>query len=542
MTASCFGGILSDGFRKQRSLQVSTILGDYSCLITYHTTGTDAAQYNVRLPMGTESRPRVGLQTSGVTFGKYVTASVTLGRGWYVKPVNDDFFKNNVYLEVDRLRHLPVVMYDTDGRRAWLVDGASALLHITRAQLCNKRFLEACGLEQAPGLTAPAQYGGGDDALKILTHHQNLELDLMKRWHATRHESDDVIEKSDKSIEKERSKDVLTFRDLIRGNLQYLEKIRECLYEDPSGLIPDIRATLRPRLDGFPFRCIVDRSPGDPGILYLEQGAEGAEGWTQYARQIKAIVLLGHGFGEIIRPSSLLEVAPCCDWSSVPAGQDLFAASLKTLREIAEGYPTEFPNQLTSEIRWHQPNNLFEPFCLQSNTKRSRPKTRQSCQRIQEMFQGPLRTVGLVKHPTPNACFDVQHEMTSRLGPAVIFGRPKKVMPNFVHRMLDPLSNLIPFRRGGKMIKGDRSRISEHTSFSRFNANRTSSPVDAISTGTSQDRSGISTRSTAPISVSTSHLDSTAATSISANTTLEPLAVSHRHLADNHPRDCSKPT
>jgi hypothetical protein len=236
-------------------------------------------------------------------------------------------------------------------------------------------------------------------------------------------------------------------------------------------------------------------------------------------------VLLGHGFGEIIRPSSLLEVAPCCDWSTVPTGQDLLAASLKTLREIAEDYPTNFPDQLTSEIRWHQPNNLFEPFCSQRNTKRSRPRAGKSCQRIQEMFQGPLRTVGLIKHPTPSAYFDIQPEMTSRLGPAVIFGRPKKVMPNFVHRMLDPLSNVIPFRRGGKAIKGDRSRLSEHTPYPKSDADRTSSLVEPISIGSSQDRSGISAETTAPLGVSTSHVDSTAATSISVNTALEPPEV-----------------
>jgi hypothetical protein len=38
---------------------------------------------------------------------------------------------------------LNVVSYDIDDRRAWLVDGANALLHLTRSQLSQKEYRDS---------------------------------------------------------------------------------------------------------------------------------------------------------------------------------------------------------------------------------------------------------------------------------------------------------------------------------------------------------------------------------------------------------------
>jgi hypothetical protein len=45
--------------------------------------------------------------------------------------------------EIHFARNMKVILYDVRDRRGWLVDGASALLHLTRTQLSSSPYLES---------------------------------------------------------------------------------------------------------------------------------------------------------------------------------------------------------------------------------------------------------------------------------------------------------------------------------------------------------------------------------------------------------------
>lgn len=67
----------------------------------------------------------------------------------------------------------PVVLYDSGDRRAWLVDGASALLHLVRASMERDR--------DNPAYSFKWRFDGnlqGDSAVEILTHLDNLDIKL----------------------------------------------------------------------------------------------------------------------------------------------------------------------------------------------------------------------------------------------------------------------------------------------------------------------------------------------------------------------------
>lgn len=74
------------------------------------------------------------LENATITGGKYITAGVTIGFGNHHKTFQD--IAGVPYKpRITEARRWYVLLYDTDEKRAWLEDGATALLQITTGQL-----------------------------------------------------------------------------------------------------------------------------------------------------------------------------------------------------------------------------------------------------------------------------------------------------------------------------------------------------------------------------------------------------------------------
>lgn len=124
---------------------------------------------------------------------KDITSRLTVSAGKYIT-VGHNIMpgkKDTAYLPYTRLNeHLElllyetmawdVVFYDTSARRAWLVSGTTAVLHILSAYV---RKFTGADVIVSPGIRDVLnQVKSGDtkDALSFLTRHRNAELSWRK--------------------------------------------------------------------------------------------------------------------------------------------------------------------------------------------------------------------------------------------------------------------------------------------------------------------------------------------------------------------------
>jgi hypothetical protein len=149
--------------------------------------------------------------------------------------------------------------------------------------------------------------------------------------------------------------DLWRFKDLVVLNCNYMLKILEHQSRPLSGL--DVQFTDRDLLEGWSFWDIVkQRDKMEPRIVYLQQSGRG---WSNYSRRVRAIKLVGPGFGDLIRPADRDTMG--CPWAIVPEGRDYLATTVSVLQANMKLYGGlgSFPELLADGIRLHQ---LTPPF------------------------------------------------------------------------------------------------------------------------------------------------------------------------------------
>lgn len=143
----------------------------------------------------------------------------------------------------------------------------------------------------------------------------------------------------------------------MASNCNYLIKAQEHEMTPPSGV--DIRFTDRDRLEGWSFLDVVEQTAFmKPRIVYLQPSGRG---WSNYTRALRAIILMGDGFGELITPRHSEQV--CQRWSTVPQGQDYLCTTVQRLRQNSRknvAKKSDFPSYIADGVRWHQAHQLFE--------------------------------------------------------------------------------------------------------------------------------------------------------------------------------------
>ncbi|KAL4888043.1 hypothetical protein BDV59DRAFT_189417 [Aspergillus ambiguus] len=216
-----------------------------------------------------------------------------------------------------------LVLWDIETKRGWLVNGASALLHLLRASLEQEKqskfgrrlLFDPKELHEA---SDPHQH---ESALEVLLDESNIRLKVY----------------SDKN-------GFVYLEDRIEDFYDILEKIFDYELRSDYSHIP------RSWLDGWDFSNLA--SELDP--VYPRRAIIEPEGrsWVDFTRSIHALPLLGRNFGEIIRPSTSI----CPFWASLPKGKSYLAASVADLRNIMRacgGDPYDTPVRLTNNIVWY---------------------------------------------------------------------------------------------------------------------------------------------------------------------------------------------
>ncbi|UNI20829.1 hypothetical protein JDV02_006880 [Purpureocillium takamizusanense] len=336
------------------------------CAEAINHTGCADANYNIRWSGLDQPRAGCAFEKVTITAGHYITSGVSCVLGKKDKPVHA--WKRDDY--VVRLKWISkkfVVLYDVRDRRAWLVDGASALLHLVRASLKhdqNDAFSSLC-LFDASSFKESGRPGTGKSAsIEILTNKHNIGLPLYENPDSSKKKIS-VDEAGNQSSVLSVTQANYTLRQRIDSICHTLEQIvaHQADVSSEDGVGFRVKTTLRRQLEGFNFMDVAtDEDPIWPRVTTLRVTGRG---WVDFARSIHAVTLFGSRFGELIRPATRGRNAcgNCLFNAEVPKGRDYLAVCVPEVEEILEkcGSQGTIPWRLVDDIYWHAPGKTFEP-------------------------------------------------------------------------------------------------------------------------------------------------------------------------------------
>ncbi|KAH8697125.1 hypothetical protein BGW36DRAFT_296399 [Talaromyces proteolyticus] len=293
--------------------------------------GAADAYYHIKGSRLPRTSGRGSLRNASLFTGHLVTGGTPFSEGR-----KDIRLRRNSYIV--RMKWISqnfVILWDVGEKRGWLVNGASALLHLVRASLAqdllDSKFGALCLFSDKEFQEASQLYQT-DAALEVLLNQANLRVKIYPEKDSFIHFKDYVED----------------FGDLLEKILDYQFKAVGTNHK-ACGNVP------RSLLEGWDFNDLATgRDPIYPREAFLNQ--EGLS-WDDFTRSIHAITLFGRSFGEIIQPAK----ACCSAWAKLPRGRSYLAASVTDLHQIMEsdGDPYSIPIKLTHDILWYTPNETF---------------------------------------------------------------------------------------------------------------------------------------------------------------------------------------
>jgi hypothetical protein len=251
-----------------------------------------------------------------------------------------------------------VIFYDLLDRRGWLVDGASALLHLVRASFGHdqKDVLKSLFLLTPEEIEEPIDVKSSQEsAIAILTSERNKDLKLYEEADTTWEE--EIIETGgNRKHTSNKKKTSFRFKDRVQEIYLHLEQIIAHQEDTEDGVGKRVKLSPLRHLEGFDF---VEIASGESPVraIMTELDVVG-KGWVDLTRAIHAITLFGCGFGELIQP-----VTKMCDlWSQAPQGQEVLIVSTSDITKIMQkrGNSETTPWQLVDNLYWMPSDELFD--------------------------------------------------------------------------------------------------------------------------------------------------------------------------------------
>ncbi|KAJ3454413.1 hypothetical protein MRS44_018307 [Fusarium solani] len=324
------------------------------CSDAVSTVGTLMANYSI-------SRSQLPLAHSGCALdkveihaGQLVTGTACFSLGNREKPVH--ISRDGYFTKLQWISSKWIVFWDEGEKRGWLVNGASALLHILRASLTHsKRKFKSAFLMNPQDLLDLEDAMVADAALQLLTDEKNRSLLLYR----------ENVEFENPNTDLGKVKEPATrFRYYrLENRVDHIYNMLEKLIdhqtdvEQRSGL----RIHPRPRrhLEGWDFKDLV--TDGDPFFARVATLNALGKGWVDFIRSIHAVALFGRGFGELIQPKGTSN-GGCPRWLKLPAERYYLAACVSDLREIMEdhGDAQLNPMKLCDNVLWLVKHAAFQ--------------------------------------------------------------------------------------------------------------------------------------------------------------------------------------
>lgn len=334
-------------------------------------TGSKHATYDIEQSNTDLSRPAFAtLSAVNINVSKVVGVGMTLNRG--KKDIPPALTGRGVYeRQVASTGDWNIIMHDTLDRRAWLLDGASALVHICIAGLhsCDKlgKLVAEANDEDEEDfkpkldqLKYPQGREGLSSAVNVLLKNNNRGIqifpDIKQEEKSARNSETGVYEK--------RIEQVTTWwrwQDLVTEKFAILELLHDQSVRRRNCPATDIRLPFGSHsIEGFEFDDIVQgSSPLQPRVTKVHSSYGG---WLNFSNEIDAITLFASGFGELIKPaeafSGSASRAKCGQRASCPTGYDYLVAPLSVLEQIHKKGRTR-KTQLDDSVRlgdksyWH---------------------------------------------------------------------------------------------------------------------------------------------------------------------------------------------
>lgn len=387
-----------------------------------------------------------------ITGGKFVSGGATFAIGIKETPIHIARDANDPIARLAWMYARYVVLWDEHAKRGWLINGASALLHLLKAYLHHCRTGKAASeflfeqekFQDSPNPNSP------DSAFQVLLNKDNRMLRL---WPG---KAEDYIESTRteqgwQRVSKTKQNFIL-FGDKLDKFCNILEIMmdHQAAAAERSGI--DMKMRLRKHLEGWDFRELaIERDPIKPLVAQLPTMGKL---WVDFIREIDAVVLFGRHFGDIIRPTQ--PETMCNIWSRVPPNKYYLAACISDLQNIMDrpGGSTTFPMKLSDKIAWVTPENWFEPCsCKSKHPDKSKDKH-------SEMSQVLLPTSMLT---LPNLC-KARRQVSLAKGTsngAVIFGHHRS-WPYWYGEHGPPVEGPLPAESGISVVDGGSNSTSTH--------------------------------------------------------------------------------
>ncbi|KAK1753821.1 hypothetical protein QBC47DRAFT_387182 [Echria macrotheca] len=343
-----------------------------------NAVGAPDANYNIEWtglpsPSSTHVLEKVSLSGSP----PFITPGVSFVIGVKDKPLHLGFGSDGDYMgNLITIGKRYFVLYDAEERRAWLIDGVSAVLHLLRAYLqfykeddrVGEYFVfDSQNIEEARSDRA---YTGAKAAYDVLTNPKNQNLPLYRKQSVVSEE------RIAKSVEKLEVEDTATIRTTASHFTlgERVEQICHVLlqstayYDDlnsKSGYGWRFRSSPKHQIEGFEFMDIATRNDSlGPKVATVQAMSVG---WVHLVRSLRAVPLFGVGFGELFQPIAR-QGSPhgCCRaTASVPIGKDFLAVYGADLEDMLRtgGSRRRNPWRLAGNVHWHSPDGIGFEKC-----------------------------------------------------------------------------------------------------------------------------------------------------------------------------------
>ena len=293
-----------------------------------------------------------------ISLSKLIGFSGSVLRGSKDKP---EHLKRSAYrVQVENARRIYVVLYDVAVQKAWLTDGASALLHLVRAQTVKEPYGGHGSLFNDPKFNDstfnyPGAFGGPDAAAEALRDEANQRHIVLREFDSyvkdditiedpsiQSHSRQTTIPRSDRSEEshntstRDRTKasyKITSFKDLVSEAWSTLEQMYDRQLDiSTTHTTKHLDNPFRTVLEGYEFMGIVSARPTlSRRVVKLSSNGDA---WLPLISTVNAITLLGRNFGDIYKPAQLSNAQICQSWRALPRGHDFLAVPISVLKDI----------------------------------------------------------------------------------------------------------------------------------------------------------------------------------------------------------------
>jgi hypothetical protein len=309
--------------------------------------GMQGSEYQIRFSGLPNDRPlEIEFEKFTIGFSKIISGNGAIKVGWRDKPIQarggEDDKRNITYIS----QHF-VVLYDVGDHRGFLLDGASALLHLVRTSIIEDQKNGLIqNIHESRTVNDSIQLDDRLDpkrrAMNALWNDENARLRLYKRSieEDTKIEVKTVFEVPE--IPKLTTEEIASqkghwvcFKDRVIEIWWMLDQAIN-IQTDGTALRAKLKNfTGKTKLEGYEFKNL---ALSNRACLRFTKPKSNSEGWLDLVRELPAVTLFGRGFGEIIKHNAHAPDAHtmCPEWKSVPKKRGYLAMSSATLEDVLE--------------------------------------------------------------------------------------------------------------------------------------------------------------------------------------------------------------